>query len=402
MTTEQRTQRGTLDLPQGQITDEMVAKARAMVGVKLRVEQYLRDATVDTITNFSNGIGDLNPLYRDVEYGRWTRFGSIIAHPCFPFVHHWFGRTRWGFPGVHGFFAGGEWEFFRNVRPGDRINAYERVAAVVEKQSQFSGRMAMQYVETVYTNQRDEVIAKALGWCTRHERRAAKEKGKYADVPKQHTYAPEELARIEQMVLDEPKYIRGGQTRYWEDTEIGEELPTIARGPLSLMDTMGFVAGTGRVRTHGVLLREAYRHPDHYIRNPETGGGIEYTGIGHHRESVAQEVGVPGTYDYGPQRISWLGTLVTNWMGDDAFLKKLRGETRRFNIVGDTQFLKGRVARKYVADGYHLVDIDIWSENQRGEVTTPGRATVILPSRNPRSRFVIDGSQLELGLPVPE
>jgi hypothetical protein len=29
-------------------------------------------------------------------------------------------------------------------------------------------------------------------------------------------------------------------------------------------------------------------------------GDLKYTGIGHHRESIAKEVGVPGTYDYGP------------------------------------------------------------------------------------------------------
>lgn len=402
MTTHQAADRGALDLPMGQITDDMFIKARELIGAKLRLEQFLRDATIDTITNFSNGIGDMNPLYRDLEYGRWTRYGSIIAHPCFPLIHHWFGRTRWGFPGVHGFFAGGEWEFFRNVRPGDRVNAYERVAAIVEKQSQFSKRLAMQYVDTVYTNQRDEVVAKALGWCTRHERKAAKETGKYADIPARHVYEPEELRRIEKMVLDETKHIQGGRTRYWDDTEVGEELPTIARGPLSLMDTQGFLIGTGRARTHGLLLQEAYKHPEHYIRNPEAGGGVEYTGIGHHRDSVAQEVGVPGTYDYGPQRLSWMGSAVANWMGDDAFLKKLRGEMRRFNVVGDTTFVKGRVTRKYVEDGTHLVEIDLWGENQRAEVTTPGRAVVMLPSRNIRSRFVIDGSRLELGLPVPD
>ena len=55
------------------------------------------------------------------------------------------------------------------------------------------------------------------------------------------------------------------------------------------------------------------RHPGHYFCNPEAGGGIEYTGIGHH-DSIAREVGVPGTYDYGPQQTAWLATLVTNWM----------------------------------------------------------------------------------------
>ena len=64
---------------EGKITDEALGAARAMIGVKLRPEQFLRDASMDTITHFSNGIGELNPLYRDVEYARWTRFGATVC-----------------------------------------------------------------------------------------------------------------------------------------------------------------------------------------------------------------------------------------------------------------------------------------------------------------------------------
>jgi alpha-glucosidase (family GH31 glycosyl hydrolase) len=41
-------------------------------------------------------------------------------------------------------------------------------------------------------------------------------------------------------------------------------------------------------------------------------------------------------------------------MGDDGFLKRLRAELRRFNVVGDTTWLKGKVTQKYVKDGEHL------------------------------------------------
>jgi len=36
-------------------------------------------------------------------------------------------------------------------------------------------------------------------------------------------------------------------------------------------------------------------------------------------ETRAQEIGIPGAYDYGCQRISWLGNLITNWMVMMAF-----------------------------------------------------------------------------------
>ena len=353
-----------------------------MIGLHLRPEgPYLQDATADTMRNWCNGIGDLNPLYREIGYGAATRYGTMVGHPMFPMAFGWLGRTRWGLPGVHGFYAGNDWEIFRHIRPGDRITAIERVVGVEEKVSKFSGRLVMQYVEASYYNQRSELLARGLGTCTRHERKAARDTGKYKEI-EQHEYTNEEHDRIDQMVLDEPKNIRGASVRYWEEVEVGEELPTVARGPLSLMDTMGFLVGCGRGHTHGVVLQAAVKHPGHFFRNPEAGGGVEYTGIGHHRESVAKEVGVPGTYDYGPQRSSWMCSLITNWMGDAGVIKRVRTEMRRFNIMGDTTFCKGKVVRKYIKNNTGLIDIEIAAVNQRGEVTTPGIATVALPSRD--------------------
>ena len=387
------------DVPtQGIITDESIAAAKAMIGRRLRPEgPYLQDVTVDTIRNFCNGIGELNPLYRDAEYGRNSRYGSVVAPAMFPMAYGWMGRTRWGFSGVHGFYAGNDWELFRNLRPGDRISAEERVVAVDVRQSEFSGRLAIQYVEANFVNQHDDLVARVLGWCTRHERKAARDKGKYKDITK-HEYTEEEHNAIDQAVVDEEKNICGGNIRYWEDVEVGQELTPIVRGPISMMDTMGFLVGCGRGHTHGVLLKGALRHPGHFFRNPEAGGGVEYTGIGHHRDSVAKEVGVPGTYDYGPQRSSWVATMVTNWMGDAGVLKRIKTELRRFNTMGDSTWCKGKITKKYQQDGFPLVDIDVWAENQRGEKTvTNAAATVMLPSKDIKTKMFRDGSGIDLG-----
>ena len=121
---------------EGRITDKAIADARAMIGLHLRPEgPYLQDATPDTLRNWCNGVGDLNPLYREIGYGAATRYGTMLAHPMFPMAFGWLGRTRWGLPGVHGFYAGNDWELFRHVRPADRITAIERVVGVEEKES---------------------------------------------------------------------------------------------------------------------------------------------------------------------------------------------------------------------------------------------------------------------------
>jgi acyl dehydratase len=384
--------------PEGKLTEDAFAAARALIGAKLRPEQFLRDASVDSIIIFANGVGDLNPLYRDQEYARWTRFGGLIAHPCFPWTHHWPGRSYWGLPGVHGFGVAIDCEFYRNVRPGDRVNIWNRVLDVKDKQSKFSGRMAMQYLESTYTNQRDEIVCRALGLTARHERKASREKGKYKDI-KTHVYTDEERARIDAMVLSESDRIRGAHTRHWEEVSVGETIDEIARGPLSMSDTMAFVIASGRGAAHGALLRHAAKHPKHYIRNVKAGGGIEYTGIGHHREDFAKEVGVPGMYDYLPQRACWFATAITNWMGDDAVIKRLRMEARMFNCQGDTTFITGTIVKKYVKDRCALVDIEMKGINQRGDLTSPGFATVMLPSRDINTRIPLDGTVCELDLP---
>lgn len=385
---------------EAKITDEAVAQARGMIGLYLRPEgPYLQDVSPDTSQNFCNGIGDVNPLYRDIERGRKSHLGSLVAHPMFPYAYGWPGRTRWGLPGVHGFYAGNDWEFFRHLRPDDRVTCIEKIVGVEERESKFSGRLVLQYVEASFFNQRQELIARVLGWCTRHERKAARDQGKYSDV-KLATYTADQYREFMEIGLQEFEDIQGSKTRYFEDVHVGDSLPSIVRGPLSLMDTMGFLVGCGRGHTHGIVLKEAVSHPGHWFRNPKAGGGLEYTGIGHHRDEVAKDVGVPGTYDYGPQRTAWLCSLVTNWMGDQAFVKRVRAEMRRFNTVGDTTWCKGKITRKYEKDGHKLVDIEIWAENQSGDVTAPGIATVILPSKALEARPRVDGSALELGLPI--
>ena len=102
---------------------------------------------------------------------------------------------------------------------------------------------------------------------------------------------------------------------------------------------------------------------------------------------------------YAP-KTAWMASLVTNWMGDAGFLKRIRTRMSRFNTMGDCTWARGTVTKKYVKDGHALVDIEIMGENQRGELTTPGLATVGLPSLDPNIKGFVDGSNLDLDLPV--
>jgi acyl dehydratase len=79
--------------------------------------------------------------------------------------------------------------------------------------------------------------------------------------------------------------------------------------------------------------------------------------------------------------VAWLGHLVTNWMGDAGFLRRLNVQVRRHNLIGDTTWCRGRVSGKELSDGRALVHIEIRAENQRRETTAVGAAAVVLPRR---------------------
>ncbi len=359
------------------ITEEMIERTRSRIGeVFVPTEPYFNTAaTRDTIRHFVQGIGDPNPLWVDEAYAKKTKYGGIVAPPCFLYSVYWPDAKGACFPGIHGWHAGNDWDFYRPIRVNDSFTILDRITDLVEKKkSEMAKRTFIGYCETTYTNQKGEVVAVAKGWNVFAERDAARESGKYSGV-KKATYSREELRKIEEDY--DRERIRGGDPRYWEDVQVGGELIPVVKGPLSMADIICWLMGGGSpfLRAHGFALAYRRRHP-----NIEVGG--EVAEAVHFDEGTAQEIGLQYAYDYGSQRISWLGHLLTNWMGDDAFLKRLQAKLVGFNMLGDTTWCKGKVTKKYEQQGEYLVACQVWGENQRGQVTVTGEATIILPSRD--------------------
>jgi hypothetical protein len=119
------------------------------------------------------------------------------------------------------------------------------------------------------------------------------------------------------------------------------------------------------------------------FKEPETGA---YLGdwYWHASDAEAQRRGMAYAVGEGKQNQTAVSHAITNWMGDDGFVKKLTLHILDANWIayhGDMAWAKGKVAKKYVENGEHLVDLDIWSENQRGQLHTQGSATIKLLSR---------------------
>ncbi len=366
---------------EGLITEEAVERLRSRIGTFNRpsfygMGQFNESATVDTIRHFVQGIGDYNPLWSDHEHARKSRFGEIIAPPSFLYSVYWCSGRTGGLPGVHGFHSGNDWTWYRPIRLGDRITVQEQFTGLEEKKSKFAGRTFIQSSVATYCNQRSEVIAKCKGWQVRAERKAARETGKYQREP--YPYTGDELEAIHNAILSEE--YRGATPRFWEDVEIGEQLPPVIKGPLSTGDLSSFVVGCIGGLAHGAALREFQKHPAWGYRDDKT-GALEAVIRVHDAGGTASAAGLPMAYDYGCQRMCWLSQVATNWMGDDGFLKRLYGRLHLFNYVGDTTWIKGEVTAKRQEGDEYLVDIEIKAENQLKELTAGGTATVVLPAR---------------------
>ena len=372
----------------GKITEEGLKELRSRIGSYYKVTLGNIEVTVDMIKHFATAVGDLNPLWIDEEYAKKTRWGGIIVPPGYLYgVIYATGMRAGGLPGVHAFHSGNNWEWYKPIRVGDKITGTYQLKDVVEKKSEFSGRTVIVYAEVKYFNQLDELVAKTMGWSIRAERQAAREKGKYKAL-EPYRYTDEEVEAICRAYENEE--IRGATPRYWESVNIGDEIPVVVKGPFTPEDEVKFREGVvpelwGIGISHGLKIRELQKHPAFSFRDPETGALASIAEV-HTMSSAASGAAIPAAYDLGSQRNIWLAQPLTNWMGDDGFLKKLNASYRRFNIYGDTQWIKGKVTKKYVENGEHLVDLDVWCENQRGENTTPGQATIILPAKTNTSR----------------
>lgn len=369
------------DLGAASVTEEGLAKLQSLIGTKLRISQQFNGlASKEAIRNFANGVGDPNPLWRDEEYARRSSYGCIVAPPSWLYSVF----PTWvsvGLPGVHGFHSGNDWEFYRPVLVGDTITPECIFCGYKEKQSRFSGRLIMVREEARYYNQRGELVATAKTWNARAERRAARERGKYSHIKLPHPWTEEELKRIEEEVLSEE--IRGSTPRYWEDVQVGEELHPVIKGPFGLTDMIAYCVGAQPVQllAHGLSLRLYQRHPAWAFRDPNSCALEPIYGV-HYNKAAANAAGLPYPYDVGTQRQCWLIHLLTNWMGDDGWLKRNYAEYRQFVFFSDVVRLGGRVTKKYIDEnGEGCVDIETWAVNQRGDNTMPGHSAVLLPSR---------------------
>ena len=366
----------------GRATDAELERLRAKIGQKVEISEppYLTEVTRDAARHWAWATGDRNPLFTDEAYAKASKFRGLLAPPSMLYA---FNRMsigyRGGLPGVHSMFGGSWWRWHRPIRMGDAITTEVIFKGLDEYPSKFAERMFKQTSRIRFLDGSGEELAYSDSWGMRTERTKAREKGKYKELDKTR-YTDEQLAEISAMYAAEA--CRGKATLYWEDVEVGSSLPRIVRGPYTATTAVAFEQAWGGlfIWAHGYWFDFLRRHPAAGIRNgnnvPEPPEAV------HWDTALAQSVGVPEAYDYGPERISWMATQLTNWAGDDGFLAELYAEIRRFNLIGDVTYCLGTVSTKEPAEnGQGRVKILLEARDQRDQLTAKGWAQVLLPRR---------------------
>lgn len=359
------------------ISPESLADARNLLGIPLRRPQHNQMVGASSLKRWAKSIGDRNPLWLDAEYANRSALGRMVAPPCWLYtVNDTCVAAK--FPACHVIYGGCDWEFYQWVSVGESVAAQSCLTGIEEKSGRFCGSMVLQTGETVYTGSDGQPVAKAVSWVLRTPRAEAVTAGKYRDWRK-HILKPEEADAIENAY--DAEGARGSEPRYWDNVAEQETIPPIVRGPLTSEEVIQFMGATSPSLGFKQFLRYRLRHPEVAFLDSDTGAWESWE-ASMLRDDVAQMFGFPFAHDAGIDRISWVSNLLTNWMGDQGFLKSLSVTLTLPNLYGDATWCRGRVTRKYRQGSEHLADLDVWCDSQRGQQTATGHATVALPSKS--------------------
>ena len=132
---------------------------------------------------------------------------------------------------------------------------------------------------------------------------------------------------------------------HFEAVKVGDELPPLVKPPVDRLQIARYVGSAGDWNPL-------------YIDEPH-----------------AKASGFPSAFAPGTIGMGFLAELATDWTRG-ARLKKLSSRLVKFIWPGDVLTARGRVVeRRFEAGDAYTMDLELWAENQRGELVTRGLAT---------------------------
>jgi acyl dehydratase len=116
-------------------------------------------------------------------------------------------------------------------------------------------------------------------------------------------------------------------------------------------------------------------------------------------EPAAKAVGMPSVVAPSTLGLGFLGQLVTDWARGGQ-VKKAQARFTRMLWPTDTLVCKGRVSDRWGEGGKYFVELDVWAENQKGELVVRGAVVLkVFYSFEDETRFRTGQPPLMVSVP---
>ena len=296
------------------------------IGTEAEPIEYVIDA--GSIKLFADSIMDPDPLYCDEEYAKTTRHGGIIAPPTFFGGATGLRHLKAGDPrtmsaihvpvprGETSVAAGDDFQFFEVIRPGDVLTSHEKVVGAYEKPGR-SGNLIFITMEKTFTNQHGRVVM---------------------------------IRKLTGVSMEQsPGKSAPGIQEQTPNAEHKEELPALTIGPVKIRHLAMFAIATA-----------------------------EFVDI-HYDRDYAQSMGLPNVIIQGLYKTTIIAQMLKNWAGNGDAIRRLTVQHRAMDIEGNTLTASGRMSGTSQQHGEKLTECEVWIENQHGQRTTIGTASLAIP-----------------------
>lgn len=361
--------------------------------------QLKEPVAVTDIRRWVQGMHYPNPLHYDETYADNSVFGRIVAPQSFTICcdvgHGAVPAIVGNIPGTHMIFGGDEWWFSGpRIYPGDKLRSIRRFVDYKVTDTKFAGPTMFSRGETIYVNQRGDVVAKQWSTAVRYRADIAREKGFFEQTAPVPTWTQDKLDLIEKQRLEWIRARAGANSPIYDDVKIGEQLLTRPIGPhtLSTMATewrsyIFTVWGSSVQEGHDHILEAGWldemdRKPTEAQEDPAYNDGLYHgPSRGHTDEEHAKLIGMPRAYGYGASMGAWCLDYLAHWAGDRGFVRHSGVQYRFPSFEGDATFLDGVVIDKRVDAtlGAKIVTVEVTMTNQDGAVMAKGPVEVELP-----------------------
>jgi len=138
---------------------------------------------------------------------------------------------------------------------------------------------------------------------------------------------------------------------YFEDVNVGDEMPKLVKGPIQKLQHVMYAGASGDF-------------------NPL-----------HVDDDFAKAVGMPnGVIAHGMLIMGFVGQAVTAWI-PKKYVKKLGVRFAGMTNPGDTITVSGSVTDKSQVEGENFITCDVVAQDQNGDVKITGSFQAALPSK---------------------